>query len=73
MLAMAIENEVVQYVADHEDPRDGDGHRLVVRNGYLLARMIQTSMGPAAGPWLISNQHCLSEGVLAAGIGPTGF
>ncbi|MHC4541388.1 MAG: IS256 family transposase [Planctomycetota bacterium] len=46
MLAMAIENEVVQYIADHEDLRDDDGHRLVVRNGHLPARRIQTGVGP---------------------------
>ncbi len=46
MLATAIENEAVQYITDHKDLRDADGHRLVVRNGRLPARMIQTGVGP---------------------------
>lgn len=46
MLAMAIEDEVVQYIPDHEDLRNKDGQRLVVRSGHLPARMIQTGVGP---------------------------
>jgi hypothetical protein len=38
MLAMAVENEVVQYIADHEHMRDSAGRRLVVRNGHLPAK-----------------------------------
>lgn len=42
MLATAIENEVAEYVAGFTDLRDEQGHRLVVRNGYLPPRAIQT-------------------------------
>jgi putative transposase len=45
MLAQAIENEVVEYVGRHADQRDEDGRRLVVRNGYLPARDLQTGVG----------------------------
>jgi putative transposase len=46
MLATAIGNEVSEYVAAHEDQRDENGQRLVVRNGYLPARRLQTGLGP---------------------------
>ena len=46
MLATAIENEVADYIADHGDQRDADGRRLVVRNGHLPRREIQTGLGP---------------------------
>ena len=45
MLAAAIENEVAEYLGCHAQARDSDGHRLVVRNGYLPARKIQTGLG----------------------------
>jgi transposase-like protein len=46
MLATAIENEVVEYIGEHENQRDACGYRLVVRNGQLPARTIQTGVGP---------------------------
>ena len=46
MLAAAIENEVAEYVARYAPLRDAEGHRLVVRNGCLPARKIQTGLGP---------------------------
>ena len=46
MLATAIENEVVEYIAEQENQRDACGYRLVVRNGWLPARTIQTGVGP---------------------------
>lgn len=45
MLAQANEEEVEQYVQAHAGVRDGDGRRLVVRNGYMPEREIQTSLG----------------------------
>jgi putative transposase len=45
MLAAAIENEVAEYIGCHAQARDREGHRLVVRNGYLPARKIQTGLG----------------------------
>ena len=46
MLATAIESEAAQYIADHENLRDAGGYRLVVRNGRLPSRTIQTGVGP---------------------------
>jgi hypothetical protein len=43
MLAAAIENEVAEYIDRHAALRDGQGHRLVVRNGHLPARQIQSN------------------------------
>jgi len=48
MLAEAIENEVAGYIGCHAQVRDSEGHRLVVRNGYLPARQIQTGLGLVA-------------------------
>ncbi len=45
MLAKAIENEVGEYIGEYQHVRDDHGHRLVVRNGHLPARMIQTGIG----------------------------
>lgn len=45
---MAIENEVAEYIARHAHLRDGEGRRLVVRNGHLPARTIQTGIGDMA-------------------------
>jgi putative transposase len=42
MLTKAIEAEVQAYLAQHEHCRDEKGHRLVVRNGTLPGRTIQT-------------------------------
>ena len=38
MLAQAIKAEMVAWVAAHEHLTDDDGHRCVVRNGYLPER-----------------------------------
>jgi putative transposase len=45
MLGQAIENEVAEYLRRHANQRDEDGRRLVVRNGYLPARDLQTGVG----------------------------
>ena len=45
MLASAIEAEVQSFLAAREHLLDGEGHRLVVRNGHLPARTIQTPLG----------------------------
>jgi putative transposase len=45
MLAAAIENEVAEYIGCHAQVRDRERHRVVVRNGYLPARNIQTGLG----------------------------
>ena len=48
LLTMAIEIEVEEYLVAHCQQLDQDGHRLVVRNGYLPQRRIQTGIGQVA-------------------------
>ncbi|MBI4566708.1 MAG: IS256 family transposase [Planctomycetes bacterium] len=45
LLATAIETEVAEYIERHTHLRDDKGHRLVVRNGHLPERTLQTSLG----------------------------
>ena len=45
MLAAALEEEVAQYVEAHADARDGDGRRLVVRNGRAQSRTVTCGAG----------------------------
>jgi transposase-like protein len=45
MLAAALEAEVDLYVSGLADEVDGDGKRLVVRNGHAQSRSIQTGAG----------------------------
>jgi putative transposase len=45
MLQAAIDAEVDAFIQMHEDRRDGDGRRLVVKNGRLPAREILTGAG----------------------------
>jgi len=45
LLAAAIEAEVAGYIEQHSEVLDANGHRLVVRNGYLPERKIQTGIG----------------------------
>ncbi|MCC6741541.1 MAG: transposase [Planctomycetia bacterium] len=46
ILAAAIQAEVDGYISEHAGLLDTDGHRLVVRNGYLPERMLQSGVGP---------------------------
>jgi len=46
LLSSAVEAEVESYIAQHAELRDEQGHRWVVRNGYLPERRIQTGIGP---------------------------
>ena len=48
MLAQTVEAEVEAFVAAHEHIRDEKGRRLVIRNGYLPERTIQTGIGDIA-------------------------
>ena len=48
MLAAAIENEVAEYIDTHASFRDGQGQRMVVRNGHMPPRSILTGLGPVA-------------------------
>jgi len=45
MLATAIEAEVVDWIESHAQVKDEDGHRQVVRNGFLPERTITTGVG----------------------------
>lgn len=45
MLAAALESEVDQFIQKHKHKLDADGHRTVVRNGYMLEREIQATCG----------------------------
>ena len=45
MLADAIEAEVADYLAQRADQTDAAGRRLVVRNGHLPERQLQTPLG----------------------------
>jgi transposase-like protein len=46
MLQKAIEQEVSEYVDQHQASVSAEGRRLVVRNGHLPERAIQTGLGP---------------------------
>jgi len=45
MLAAALAAEVADYVEAHADQVDEQGHRLVVRNGHHLERVVTTAAG----------------------------
>jgi len=45
LLAQAVEAEVAEFLASHADLVDDDGRRLIVRNGHLPERDIQTGIG----------------------------
>jgi transposase-like protein len=45
MLLAALKAEVDEYVAQHADQRDEDGHALVVRNGVAEPRKVTTAAG----------------------------
>lgn len=45
MLQLAIEAEVADYIENYKEVLDESGHRLVVRNGHLPARVIQSGAG----------------------------
>jgi len=45
MLMKALQAEVSEYIERHQDLRDGDGHRLVVRNGKAQSRNLTFGSG----------------------------
>lgn len=45
LLAQAVEAEVAAYINAHSHLKDGNGRRLVVRNGHHPERSIQTGLG----------------------------
>jgi len=52
MLAAALQAEVAAYIDAHADKVDGNGYRLVVRNGYHVERGVLTAAGvvPCVAP-----------------------
>jgi putative transposase len=46
LLQKAIEEEVEEFLERYEQDKGADGHRLVVRNGYMPEREILTGLGP---------------------------
>ena len=46
ILALAMENEVDEFVAKYSRLTDEEGRRVVTKNGYMPARQILTGMGP---------------------------
>lgn len=46
MLQAALEAEVENFLVEHQDRRDEQGRRLVVRNGHLPQREVLTGAGP---------------------------
>jgi putative transposase len=46
LLAQAMEVEVAEFIERHRDKTDGEGRRLVVRNGHLPERELVTGIGP---------------------------
>lgn len=45
MLAAVLESEVEDFIQKHQHKLDADGHRTVVRNGYMPEREIQATCG----------------------------
>ena len=45
LLAQVVEGEVTVFLATHADIRDNQGRQMIVLNGHLPARTIQTSTG----------------------------
>ena len=41
----AIENEVAEFIENHKTKTNDKGHRLIVKNGYLPSRDIQSGIG----------------------------
>jgi transposase-like protein len=63
MLAAAPEAEVDACLAELADERDGDGHRVVTRNGHARQRKIQTVAGAVAITALRANDTRIDEGI----------
>ena len=46
MLALAMENEVAEFIEKHSTLTDENGNKVITRNGYMPERQILTGMGP---------------------------
>jgi transposase-like protein len=65
MLQQAIEAEVREFLDEHQDRRDQEGNRLVVRNGYKPSRKIVTGAGAleVQQPRVRDKSRCKAERV----------
>jgi putative transposase len=65
MLQKAIEAEVEEFLQQHQQRRDSDGNRMVVRNGHKPARKIVTGAGAleVQQPRVRDNSPCKDERV----------
>ena len=66
MLMKALAVEVAQYVDEHADERDAQGHRLVVRNGRAQARTVTCGAGTLGGPGAAGQRSTGGRGRAAA-------
>lgn len=68
MLQTALEAEVADYIGRHTDLVDGNGHRLVVRNGHHGEREVLTGAGSLAvqQPRISDKRsdHCFTSNIL---------
>jgi putative transposase len=46
LIANAVEAELLELLEHYADSKDEQGRQMIVRNGYLPAREIQTGIGP---------------------------
>ena len=46
LIRRAVEAELKTFLDEHECERDGEGRRVVVRNGYKPEREVLTGIGP---------------------------
>ena len=46
LITQAVEAELEELLSQHSDRRTEDGNAVVVRNGHLPARQLQTGLGP---------------------------
>ena len=65
MLAQAMEAEVALFIEKHADRVDGDGHRMVVRNGHMPKRDLVTGIGrvPIKQP-RVDDRQLAKQGVM---------
>ena len=48
LLEVALNAEVEKHLERYGEVRDAEGHRIVVRNGFLPERILQTGIGPVS-------------------------
>ena len=48
LLEVALNAEVEKHLERYGEVRDAEGHRIVVRNGFMPERTVQTGIGPVS-------------------------